>query len=74
MATRLPILGAAIDADAAPRACLIQARQRRHDGFGLLDDDHLPGGGNHDELGAGNAAAKCFAICRGIIRSAIRAS
>jgi hypothetical protein len=37
-------------------ARLIQPRQRRHDRLGLLDDDHVPGGGNHDELGAGDAA------------------
>src|SRR6516162_5470867 len=56
--------GAAPPAIAGGSARLIQSRQRRHDGLGLLDDDHVPGGGNRDELGAGDSAAKCFAIFR----------
>jgi hypothetical protein len=54
--------GAAPPAIAGGSVRLIQPRQRRHDGFGLLDDDHVPGGGNRDELGAGDSAAKCFAV------------
>src|ERR1700720_3517972 len=50
--------GAAPPAIAGGGACLIQPRQRRHDGLGLLDDDHVPGGGNRDELGAGDSAAR----------------